>query len=123
MGAAFVLMASVPVLRLVEEMQREGMSLQLIGEWNGVEKAAGPAVERFDSVSRWDGVGVLVHFSPWGVVSPLLGEAIDAGVAVISPQHPTDDFAGSLAKLLVPDVEYASFAAAVFRIAQGALER
>jgi hypothetical protein len=48
----------------------------------------------------WRQVGVVVHVSPWGVVSPLVLDAAVSGVKIIGPRHAADEQEGSLAKIL-----------------------
>jgi hypothetical protein len=103
------LICSVPLLTAAGELQKEGIPLALIGEWKGVQRVDGEKtmVRPFDSADRWEDVGVLVHLSPWGVVSPLVGEAIGAGVAIVSPQQASEGMSGALSTLLKADVDYA----------------
>jgi len=82
-----ILIPAVPLLMLAQKLRDEKFDVKLIGEWPGAEP---------NWSSAWEKIGVLVHLSPWGVVSPLIADAIKAGVQVIAPEHPSDKQAGSL---------------------------
>ncbi|MCL2645777.1 MAG: hypothetical protein FWD61_02090 [Phycisphaerales bacterium] len=83
------LIPSVPLLTLAKKLREEKFDVELVGEWPGMQSSTNWA-------PAWEKVGVLVHLSPWGVVSPLVMEAVAVGVRIVAPEHPSDKQAGSL---------------------------
>jgi hypothetical protein len=109
-----VLIPTLPVRRLVEELMEQHVPLRLVGDWPGMNIPAGDSVAMTpfatmgDMRDLWEDVAIVAHLSPTGVVSPLLLHAAADGVTIVSPHHPTDRHGGALATLLTPDVEYAA---------------
>lgn len=110
-----VLIPAVPLAELAAALAAENIALTLIGDWPGIERRLSratsgqvrmvPFAQLADST--WDDVALLAHLSPEGTVSPILWDAVAAGVALAAPKHASDGFEGSLATLLTPEKEYA----------------
>jgi hypothetical protein len=114
-----MLIPAIPLLTLVRTLVTEGFPLTLIGDWPdldlpaalGSPSASSPDsghVQRFSfhETDPWRDVAGLFHFMPEGTVSPLLWDAVGKGIAIFSPEHPSDPQPGSLATLLAPDRDY-----------------
>jgi hypothetical protein len=105
-----VLIPAVPVVALARALAAAQVPVTLIGDWPDLETPAGDGRFRrigFEGAAgAWDEVAVLAHLSPAGTVSPLVWNAVAAGVAVAAPEHPADAEAGALPALLRPDAEY-----------------
>ncbi len=112
-----ILIPTVPLLTLAQHLIAQHIPLRLIGDWQGLEVPAGDAVvvQQFPVCAsggacervHWEDVAILVHLSPSGMISPLLWEAVGAGVPIVSPKHATDVQGGALATVLKPESQYA----------------
>jgi hypothetical protein len=106
-----VMIPALPPLALAAALVSEGFPLALIGNWPGLQTAlADVKMIRFEACGpeAWDDVGLVVHFSPQGTFSPILWEAVAAGVAIVAPQHPTDGHFGSLPQILAAEKQFAN---------------
>jgi hypothetical protein len=105
-----LLVPYIPPLALAEALVDGGMAVSLVGDWpeweSGPSKLARLVPFAASAAERWAEVAVLVHLSPTGTLSPLLGEAIACDIPVVAPEHPADALPGSLATLLKPDHQY-----------------
>ncbi|MGN6369108.1 MAG: hypothetical protein ACTHN5_12675 [Phycisphaerae bacterium] len=115
-----VLIPTLPLHIAVEKIASEKIALRLVGDWPSFTPTDATAIEPFPpfqqnddaSATLWSDVALLVHLSPTGTISPVLWQAVAAGVAIVSPQHPADAAAGSLAALMKPNAEFAHPSAA-----------
>lgn len=105
-----LLVPYIPLLALARALLDGGMSVSLLGDWpewdpgkTGQSRLVPFAVP---PAQRWAEVAVLVHLSPTGTLSPLVGEAIASGIPLVAPEHPADALPGSLATLLSPNLQY-----------------
>jgi hypothetical protein len=109
-----LLIPCLPVLHLAQELAAT-CALALIGDWPDFPAQPKSDVRKISfesySGSAWEDVALVAHLSPQGTFSPILWEALPAGVPIVAPQHSADRHAGSLAKLLEPDVHFAHPAA------------
>jgi hypothetical protein len=100
-----VLVPMVPVLELVKALRGGGVKVKLIGEWPEVSEGAdmwkAPFAKEAGEVEKmWEGVGVMVHFSPTGVVLPAEVEGVRRGVGVVAVEHSTDGARGAVGEVL-----------------------
>jgi hypothetical protein len=105
-----LLIPVVPLMTLARILLDEGIAVSLIGDWPELEIPPGQRervrILAFQDPDPWREVAVLAHLSPLGIVSPLVWEAVAAGVAIVAPEHPSDAQFGALPSLLKPEVEY-----------------
>jgi hypothetical protein len=98
------LIPAIPYIALAHRILDEGCALTIIGDWPDANLPQNDRVKRtsFAAVTAdtWNDVAVLVHFSPEGIVSPLIWNAIVAHIPILAPEHSTDRLAGSLPTLL-----------------------
>ena len=107
-----VLIPSVPPLVLAGELAAQGVAVTLIGDWPGADSIVGGgdvrqvAFEAYEP-AVWGDVALLVHHSPEGTFSPLVWEAMAAGVALVISAHAGEKTEGSLGGMLEADKHYA----------------
>ncbi len=109
---AGVLIPALPLLVLAEKLIEQQIALLLVGDWEGQQarlagRSKNSAAVRhlpFESCTpeAWCEAAVLLHFSPTGMLSPFLWQALESGAAILTPEHPSDRYQGSLAKILEP---------------------
>ncbi len=110
-----VLIPALPLLIAVEKLADENTPLRLIGDWTGVTRTENIVIEPFPAwhenattpAIHWSDVALLLHLSPTATIPPLLWHAISTGIAILAPQHPTDNAPGALPTLLKPNAEFA----------------
>ena len=102
-----LLLPAMTRMSLATALVEERISVTLIGEWPEWETRPGTDVRIVPFASqpeeRWREVAVLAHVAPDGAVSPLMWEAVAAGVPLIAAEQATDAWPGSIAALLAQD--------------------
>lgn len=115
-GIRDILLATLTVRALAQNLTQAGMALQLLGSGWSVpntsnEKTpsplpAGAQTLPYDAPDAWNQVAVVVHFTADGHVPPALLEAPFSGVPIVCLQSPAADWPGGLSTLFEPGKHY-----------------
>jgi hypothetical protein len=115
-GIRQIMLASVPLLTMAEQLAEMGIDLKLIGEgWTQAAQKSqttwltSPAVTTasWNDPELWEDVALVLHFSPDGSVHPALLEAPANGVTIVAVKHPVEGQAAGLGTILRANVDFA----------------